>query len=56
MAFLWPNLPSFRDVRPTVKRRRATENIGQSIELWPETAREFGDPIPEPKSERLMLE
>jgi hypothetical protein len=23
--------------------------------LWIDTAREFGDPIPEPKGERLML-
>ena len=29
-------------------------NIGQAVELWLETAREFGDPIPEPKGERLM--
>ena len=29
--------------------------IGQAIDLWLETAREFGDPIPEPKGERLML-
>ena len=32
----------------------ALENIGQAVELWLETAREFGDPIPEPKGERLM--
>ena len=31
------------------------EHISQAIELWLETAREFGDPIPEPKGERLML-
>ncbi|MDE2997749.1 MAG: type II toxin-antitoxin system HicB family antitoxin [Gemmatimonadota bacterium] len=33
----------------------ALENINQAVDLWPETAREFGDPIPEPKGERLML-
>ena len=33
----------------------ALEHIGQAIDLWLETAREFGDPIPEPKGERLML-
>ena len=33
----------------------ALEQIGQAIDLWLETAREFGDPIPEPKGERLML-
>ena len=29
--------------------------VGEAVELWLETAREFGDPIPEPKGERLML-
>ena len=33
----------------------ALAHIGQAIDLWLETAREFGDPIPEPKGERLML-
>lgn len=33
----------------------ALEQIGQAIDLWLDTAREFGDPIPEPKGERLML-
>ncbi|MCY3759921.1 MAG: type II toxin-antitoxin system HicB family antitoxin [Gemmatimonadetes bacterium] len=33
----------------------ALENICQAMDLWVETAREFGDPIPEPKGERLML-
>ena len=33
----------------------ALEHIGQAIDLWLETAREFGDSIPEPKGERLML-
>jgi predicted RNase H-like HicB family nuclease len=27
----------------------------EAIQLWIDTAREFGDPIPEPKGERLML-
>ena len=27
----------------------------EAVELWIDTAREFGDPIPEPKGERLML-
>jgi predicted RNase H-like HicB family nuclease len=30
-------------------------HASQAIQLWIETAREFGDPIPEPKGERLML-
>ena len=33
----------------------ALDNIGQAVELWLETARESGDPIPEPKGERLIL-
>ena len=32
----------------------ALENVNQAIELWVEIARESGDPIPEPKGERLM--
>ena len=30
-------------------------NVNQAKDLWIDTAREFGDPIPEPKGERLML-
>lgn len=33
----------------------ALQNINQAVDLWLETAREFGDTIPEPKGERLML-
>ncbi|MDE2887853.1 MAG: type II toxin-antitoxin system HicB family antitoxin [Gemmatimonadota bacterium] len=33
----------------------ALKNINQAMDLWLETAREFGDPIPEPKGERLMF-
>ncbi len=33
----------------------ALENISQAMDLWIDTAREFGDPIPEPKGERLMF-
>ena len=33
----------------------ALDNVNQAIALWVETAQEFGDPIPEPKGERLML-
>ena len=29
--------------------------VNQAMQLWIDTAREFGDPIPEPKGERLML-
>ena len=33
----------------------ALKNINQAMELRIDTAREFGDPIPQPKGERLML-
>ncbi len=32
----------------------ALKAVGEAVELWLDTAREFGDPIPEPKGERLM--
>ena len=33
----------------------ALANVKDAIELWIETAREFGRPAPEPKGRRLML-
>ena len=33
----------------------ALKNVNQAIDLWIDTAKEFGDPIPDPKGERLML-
>ena len=36
-------------------QQMALKEIGQAIDLWLETAREFGDPVPEPKGERLIL-
>lgn len=33
----------------------ALKNVNDAIGLWVDTAREFGDRIPEPKGERLML-
>jgi predicted RNase H-like HicB family nuclease len=33
----------------------ALSNAQEAIALWIETAREFGDPIPEPKGRRLIL-
>jgi predicted RNase H-like HicB family nuclease len=35
-------------------QKEALENAQQAIDLWLDTAREFGDPIPEPKGRRLM--
>lgn len=33
----------------------ALRNVNDAIGLWIDTAREYGDPIPEPKGQRLML-
>ena len=33
----------------------ALENAQNAIDLWLETAKEFGDPIPEPKGRRLQF-
>ena len=33
----------------------ALKHINQAMELWIDTAQESGDPVPEPKGERLML-
>ena len=33
----------------------ALENAQQAIDLWLETALEFGDPVPQPKGRRLQL-
>jgi predicted RNase H-like HicB family nuclease len=33
----------------------ALKNAKDAIKLWIETAKEFNDPIPEPKGERLIL-
>jgi predicted RNase H-like HicB family nuclease len=34
---------------------KALRNVNQAIELWIDTAKEFGDSIPAPKGRRLML-
>lgn len=33
----------------------ALSNVHDAIQLWLDTAKEFGRPIPEPKGHRLML-
>ena len=33
----------------------ALGHVNQAMALWIDTAKEFGDPVPEPKGERLML-
>jgi len=32
----------------------ALSNSKEAMELWIETAKEFGDPVPEPKGRRLL--
>ena len=32
----------------------ALKNVNEAIQLWIDTAREFGDAIPQPKGKRLM--
>jgi predicted RNase H-like HicB family nuclease len=34
---------------------QALANAQEAIQLWLDTAREFGDPIPEPKGRRLVF-
>ncbi len=36
-------------------QQAALANANEAIQLWIDTAKEFGDPVPEPKGERLML-
>lgn len=33
----------------------ALKSIQEAMQLWIDTAKEFGDPIPEPKGRRLLL-
>lgn len=35
-------------------QQTALKNITRAMDLWIDTAREFGDPIPEPRGKRLM--
>ncbi len=35
-------------------QEQALSNVQDAMTLWLETAKEFGDPIPEPKGRRLM--
>ena len=36
-------------------REAALRHVEQAMALWIDTAREFGDPIPAPNAERLVL-
>ena len=35
-------------------QNNALKNVSEAMQLWIDTAREFGDPIPPPKGERQM--
>jgi len=35
--------------------QQALENCNEAMDLWVDTAREFGRPIPEPKGRRLLF-
>lgn len=35
-------------------QQEALDNVSDAADLWIETAREYGDPIPQPKGRRLM--
>lgn len=36
-------------------QQEALTKANEAIQLWIETAQEFGDPIPEPKEQRLIF-
>ncbi len=48
-----PELPGCAAHGPT--QEAALASAQEAISLWIETAKEFGDPIPEPKGRRLIL-
>ena len=48
-----PELPGCAAHGPTPQEALAAAN--DAIQLWLDTAREHGDPIPQPKGHRLML-
>lgn len=37
-----------------ISQEEALANAKEAIQLWLDTAKEFGDPIPEPKGRRLI--
>ncbi len=48
-----PELPGCAAHGPT--QEAALASAQEAIRLWLDTAKEFGDPIPEPKGRRLIL-
>ena len=41
--------------RTADSQETALKRINEAMQLWIDTASEFGDPIPQPKGERLMF-
>lgn len=48
-----PELPGCAAHGPT--QEAALANAQEAVQLWLDTAREYGDPIPEPKGRRLSF-
>ena len=48
-----PELPGCLDHGKS--QAEALVNVQEAVQLWIDTANEFGDPIPEPKGERLIF-
>ncbi len=48
-----PELPGCAAHGPT--QEAALASAQEAIRLWVETAKEFGDPVPEPKCRRLIF-
>jgi len=38
-----------------ITSEKALKNANEAIQLWINTAKEFGDPVPEPKGQRLIF-
>jgi len=47
-----PELPGC--IAHGASQEEALANVNEAIQLWLDTTKEFGDPIPEPKGRRLM--
>lgn len=48
-----PELPGCMAHGPT--QEAALESVNEAVKLWINTAKEFGDPIPVAKAQRLMF-
>ena len=46
-------VPELPGCMATALHRTALKNINEATRLWIDTARDFGDPVPQPTGERL---